>query len=176
MNDNLHNTSQPFHERAETLWGLLIIQIICTLFFLSDAIGDLFFAHDIFAGFDHDIIELLVVIALSVSIAFTVLQIQQMLQRQRRIEEQIKIASGAFITMLDQYFEEWKLTPAEQDVALFLIKGMSFTDIANLRQTREGTVKAQCNAIYNKAKVTGRSQLLSFFIEELLNEELIASS
>ncbi|WP_085906548.1 helix-turn-helix transcriptional regulator [Kiloniella majae] len=176
MNDNLRKSPQPFHERAEILWGLLIIQIICTLFFLSDAIGDIWFAHDIFAGFDHDIIELLVVIALSISIAFTVLQIRQMLHRQRRIEEQIKIASGAFITMLDQYFKEWNLTPAEQDVALFLIKGMSFSDIASLRQTREGTVKAQCNAIYNKAKVTGRPQLLSFFIEELLSEELITSS
>ncbi|WP_299371770.1 hypothetical protein [uncultured Kiloniella sp.] len=173
MNNDPHKTSQPFHERAGTLWGLLIIQIICTLFFLSDVIGDLLFAHDIFAEFDHDIIEFLVVIALSVSIAYTAIQIRHMLQRQRRIEQQIKIASGAFISMLDQYFGEWKLTPAEQDVALFLIKGMSFTDIANLRQTREGTVKAQCNAIYNKANVSGRPQLLSFFIEELLSEELI---
>ena len=40
------------------------------------------------------------------------------------------------------------LTPAEADVALFAIKGLNTADIAGLRQTSEGTVKAQTNAIY----------------------------
>jgi len=37
-----------------------------------------------------------------------------------------------------------------------------------LRSTSEGTVKAQTNAIYRKAGVTGRPQLLSLFIEDLM--------
>jgi hypothetical protein len=36
---------------------------------------------------------------------------------------------------------------------------MSTAEIAALRSTSEGTVKAQTNAIYRKAGVTGRSQL-----------------
>ena len=72
---------------------------------------------------------------------------------------------------LEDRFETWALTPAERDVALFAIKGMSTGEIAKLRATSEGTVKAQTNAIYRKAGVSGRPQLLSLFIEELLLED-----
>ncbi len=166
-------TSSPKQNKSAMLWGLLVIQIVCTLFFLTDALGDMILAEEILAGFSHDILESMVVLAMSLSIVFTITEIRRMLHRQRRMEDQIKIASGAFVSMLNQYFDSWKLTPSERDVALFLIKGMSFSDIAKMRNTKEGTVKAQCNAIYNKSDVTGRAQLLSFFIEELLSEELI---
>jgi DNA-binding CsgD family transcriptional regulator len=73
--------------------------------------------------------------------------------------------------LLAERFEEWALTPAEKDVALFAIKGMSTSEIAGLRNTSEGTVKAQTNAIYRKAGVTGRAQLLSLFIEDLMRDE-----
>ena len=63
------------------------------------------------------------------------------------------------------------LTPSERDVALFAIKGMSTAEIASLRSTSEGTVKAQTNAIYRKAGVSGRSQLLSLFIEDLMRDD-----
>jgi DNA-binding NarL/FixJ family response regulator len=58
----------------------------------------------------------------------------------------------------------------ERDVALFAIKGMTTAEIAQWRDTSEGTVKAQTNAIYRKAGVTGRPQLLSLFIEDLMDE------
>ncbi|MEH6629669.1 MAG: helix-turn-helix transcriptional regulator [Halopseudomonas aestusnigri] len=173
MTSTPQKTPSPKTNKSAMLWGLLVIQIVCTLFFLADALGDMIFAGEILAGFSHDILESMVVLAMSLSIVFTITQIRRMLHRQRRMEDQIKIASGAFVTMLNQYFDSWKLTPSERDVALFLIKGMSFSDIANMRNTKEGTVKAQCNAIYTKSDVTGRAQLLSFFIEELLSEELI---
>jgi DNA-binding NarL/FixJ family response regulator len=47
---------------------------------------------------------------------------------------------------------------------------MSIAEIATLRNTSEGTVKAQTNAIYRKAGVSGRPQLLSVFIDDLLEE------
>ena len=76
--------------------------------------------------------------------------------------------------LLEDSFAEWGLTPAERDVALFAIKGLSTQEIATLRQTSEGTVKAQTNAIYRKAGVAGRPQLLSLFIEDLMEVDLIA--
>jgi DNA-binding NarL/FixJ family response regulator len=48
---------------------------------------------------------------------------------------------------------------------------MSTAEIATLRNTSEGTVKAQTNAIYRKAGVTGRPQLLSLFIEDLMRSD-----
>ena len=53
---------------------------------------------------------------------------------------------------------------------------MGIAKIAELRNTREGTVKAQLNAIYRKAGVSGRPQLISIFIEELMGERLVAAA
>jgi len=90
--------------------------------------------------------------------------------RQVRIEAQLRAASGAFADLLDERFLDWGLTPAERDVAWFAVKGMSTLEISNLRSTSEGTVKAQSNAIYRKAGVSGRYQLLSLFVDELMVE------
>jgi DNA-binding CsgD family transcriptional regulator len=80
-------------------------------------------------------------------------------------------AKLAFMGLLEERFAEWALSPAERDVALFAIKGMSTAEIGSLRNTSEGTVKAQTNAIYRKAGVTGRPQLLSVFIEDLMRDD-----
>jgi DNA-binding CsgD family transcriptional regulator len=74
--------------------------------------------------------------------------------------------------LLEERFDEWSLTPAEREVALFAIKGLSLSEIAGVRETSEGTVKAQTNAIYRKAGVTGRPQLLSLFIDDLMGDGL----
>jgi DNA-binding CsgD family transcriptional regulator len=71
-------------------------------------------------------------------------------------------------------FEDWGLTAAERDVALFALKGLSIAEIADLRQTSQGTVKAQTNAIYRKAGVSGRPQLLSLFVDELMDSPALA--
>ena len=89
----------------------------------------------------------------------------------RRAEARLQRASGAFIDLLNARFDEWGLTAAERDVALFAIKGLTVQDIARLRETSEGTVKAQTAAIYRKADVSGRPQLLSLFIEDLMGAE-----
>lgn len=83
-------------------------------------------------------------------------------------EDRLRRASTAFRQLLDERFAGWEFTPAERDVALFALKGLSLADIARLRDTTEGTVKTQTNAIYRKAGVTGRPQFLSLFIEDLL--------
>ncbi len=54
--------------------------------------------------------------------------------------------------------------------ALFALKGFSIAEIAALRDTSEGTVKAQTNAIYRKAGVSGRPQFLSLFVEDLMGD------
>jgi len=93
--------------------------------------------------------------------------------RTQRVEEQLKIAAGAFAQVLEDRFTDWGLTPAEKDVALFLVKGMSTSEISGLRNTSEGTIKAQTNAIYRKSGVNGRSQLLSLFIDDLMQDALV---
>jgi len=45
-----------------------------------------------------------------------------------------------------------------------------------VRESKDGTIKAQCNAIYRKAGVRSRTELLSLFIEELMGDGLETSS
>ena len=90
--------------------------------------------------------------------------------RARRAEQALKTASGAFSKVVETQFTDWGLTSAERDVAWFSIKGFSSAEIASFRGTSEGTIKAQSNAIYRKAGVTGRPQLLSTFVEYLLGD------
>jgi DNA-binding CsgD family transcriptional regulator len=89
---------------------------------------------------------------------------------------QLRRASSAFMQLLAERMAEWGLTPAERDVALFAIKGMSTAEIAALRSTSEGTIKAQTNAIYRKAGVTGRAQLISLFIDDLIDKDAVTST
>lgn len=58
-------------------------------------------------------------------------------------------------------------------MATFAIKGVSITDIAAMRGSAEGTVKAHLNAIYRKAGVSSRSELISLLIEDLMNQPLL---
>lgn len=69
---------------------------------------------------------------------------------------------------IDQQFGRWDLSPAEREVALLLLKGLSTRDIASLRQTREATVRQQAQGIYRKADLDGRAELAAFFLEDLL--------
>lgn len=65
-------------------------------------------------------------------------------------------------------FDLWQLTPAESEVGLLMLKGLSHTEIANLRNASERTVRDQARAIYRKAGVAGRTELSAFFLEDLL--------
>ncbi|MGV1015332.1 MAG: helix-turn-helix transcriptional regulator, partial [Methyloceanibacter sp.] len=92
------------------------------------------------------------------------------MSRNRAMESQLRQVSGAFAELLDERFGDWGLTRSERDVAWFTIKGLSIAEIARLRGTSEGTVKAHSNAIYRKSGVSGRTQLLSLFIEDLIGD------
>jgi DNA-binding CsgD family transcriptional regulator len=155
------------------LSGLLVVQAGCAVFFLLDVVADLRGLLLLTNENLHHGIELVAVVALILGIGVTTLEIRRVKTRQRRIEAQLKVASGAFHELLEEYFDAWALTPSERDVALLTIKGLSIAEIAGVRRTRQGTIKAQCNAIYSKADVTGRQQLLSLFIEELMGDRLV---
>jgi DNA-binding CsgD family transcriptional regulator len=69
---------------------------------------------------------------------------------------------------IERQFERWRLTNAEADVGLFLLKGLSHKEIADFRQTSERTVREQSRALYRKSGLSGRSSLSAFFLEDLL--------
>jgi DNA-binding CsgD family transcriptional regulator len=117
----------------------------------------------------RELLELGAAIGLVLGVVLGAFALNRTLRLQARAEARLRAASGAFMDLLEERMADWRLTPAERDVALFAIKGLSTAEIAALRATSEGTVKAQTAAIYRKAGVTGRPQLLSLFIDELMD-------
>lgn len=69
---------------------------------------------------------------------------------------------------IDQQLERWGLSPAEKEVALLLLKGLSHKEIADVRGVNETTVRQQARALYRKAGLSGRNDLAAFFLEDLL--------
>ena len=140
----------------------------------------LVFAIDVFVEWHefnlHVLAELLGVIALAIGASITIGQYRQILRRNVIVERELEVASGAFQDVIEHYFHVWGLTNAEKDVALLSIKGVSISEIAAMRQTREGTIKAQNAAIYRKSGVSSRSELLSVMVEELLDGLTIPSN
>lgn len=69
---------------------------------------------------------------------------------------------------LDEQFDRWSLTPAEKEVALLLLKGLSHKDIAQVRSVTEATARQQARAVYRKGGLSGRHDLAAFFLEDLM--------
>ena len=69
---------------------------------------------------------------------------------------------------IDAQFERWQLTPAEREIALLLLKGLSHKEISTLRDTSERTIRQQAQSIYAKSSLSGRAALSAFFLEDML--------
>jgi len=69
---------------------------------------------------------------------------------------------------IDAQFDRWSLTPAEREVAMLLLKGLSHREIGSLRDASEATVRQQARSVYSKSNLSGRAALSAFFLEDLL--------
>ncbi len=148
---------------------VFLVQALCAFFFVSDILSSLLGIYTRPLAWElREMLEIGAAVGLVLGLVLGGVLIVSSLRARNLAQERLRRASGAFMDLLEERFTLWGLTPAERDVALFAIKGLSTAEIATLRQTSEGTVKAQTNAIYRKAGVTGRPQLLSLFIEDLI--------
>ena len=69
---------------------------------------------------------------------------------------------------LHKQFTAWSLTNSEKEVAVLLLKGLSFKEMAELRATKVKTVRQQASSIYQKTGVTGRHEFSAWFFEDML--------
>lgn len=159
-------------KRAAPFLAIFVIQALCAFFFVSDILSSVLgFRTTPISWEMREYLEIGAAFGLVLGVVVGGLMLRRALRDRNRAEERLRRASGAFLVLLEERFSEWGLTPSERDVALFAIKGMSTAEIATLRATSEGTVKAQTNAIYRKAGVSGRPQLLSLFIDDLMRDD-----
>ncbi len=87
-----------------------------------------------------------------------------------KASEQMRLARARYSETILSQFKEWHLTPSEQEVGLLLLKGLSFREIALLRNTLEKTVRQQASEIYKKSGVTGRHSFSAWFFEDFVSE------
>lgn len=158
--------------RSGAYLALLLTQTICAILFASDILLSVVGVYPVPLSWPtREMMEVGALIGLLLGLVFGAVLVWRAFGDLRRAEARLERASVAFIGLLNTPFDEWGLTAAEHDVALLAIKGLTVQDIARLRETSDGTVKAQTAAIYRKACVLGRPQLLSLFIEDLMGDE-----
>jgi DNA-binding NarL/FixJ family response regulator len=157
--------------RAAMLAAVIVAQALCAMFFIADAVADVFDQHE--AGDALLEIEAIASVALLAGVLFLMRELRRMMTRMDEIETSLRAARGEMGTVIEAFFDTWALSAAERDVALLLVKGLDNESIASMRGTANGTVRAQASAIYNKAGVDGRAQLISVFLEELLADDTV---
>lgn len=155
--------------RALTVAAIVVIQALGAVFFVADAVGDIL--QD---GFGlHIAIECLVAFSLLAGVVFGALSVKVILAEAKRRDEALAVASGALADLVRQKFATWNLTPGEADVALFALKGCPANEIAAIRGTAEGTVRAQLTRVYAKAGVSSQAALVSLFFDDLLDVDAL---
>jgi len=92
--------------------------------------------------------------------------IEQSLQQSNT---RIHIARKEYSNVIHQQFDDWQLSQSQQQIALLLLKGLSFNEIAAIRDTKEKTVRQQASEIYKKSGVAGRHAFSAWFFEDFLN-------
>jgi len=153
--------------RAITLAAIILLQALCAVFFIGDVIIDLNqgdYLDDV-----HFYLEAFAALALIAGVFYLMRELRDLLNRMAAMEFGIRAARGEMAKLIDTFFDQWRLTPSEREIALLILKGIDNDSIARMRGTAPGTVRAQCTQIYAKAAVDGRAQFLSIFMEELLH-------
>ena len=95
-------------------------------------------------------------------------QLQQANSRLSESNEKLKSVNQQYREVIDQQLTDWSLTPSERQVGLLLLKGLSFEEIAGVRETKEKTVRQQATAIYRKSGLNGRHEFAAWFFEDFL--------
>ena len=153
---------------------LILVQIFCAGFFMLDALSD--FVSDDYISITHLYIEFFAALVLWISVYVEVRQLLELLRRKAHLEEHYRQSQLTLHEVMEENFKKWGLSPAEYDVAMFLFKGCSPAEIAEMRGTSDGTVKAQLSAIYRKAGVQNRAELMMGVIDDIYSKDLTTDS
>jgi len=168
MTDKVANPVTTGPARAGLVAIIVGIQAVAAIFFIADAIGDLAAGEMDF----HILVEALIAFALLAGVGIGAWMARRLLAEAQERERILAIASGALTDHIQMRFRDWKLTDAEAEVALFAIKGCDAAEIARLRGAAQGTVRAQLSHVYAKSGVATQAELVSLFIDDLLQVNL----
>ena len=167
----MQTRARKLERKATGITILVALQALAAAFFTADLAADIA-AEGIGA---HLLIEAMAAFALLAAVLLGALQVRGLIASARRDETAIAAAKGALAELVYLRFEEWAFTPAEADVALFAIKGCDIAEIAALRGSATGTIRAQLARVYAKAGVDTQTGLIALFLEELVDAPISRS-
>lgn len=161
-------------------WPTALFVIIATVMLF--VIGDLQFdlSHGISAG--HVELELVALVLAFAGVVGTTVHLLSALRRAHELQRDLQFTREdaerwrsenealvrRFGMGVEHHFLGWGLTCAEKEIALLVLRGLSYKDVANVRGTTERTVRHQALAIYRKAGVAGRAEMAAVFIRDVL--------
>lgn len=147
-------------------WGaLVLLQGASAIFFVGDVWTEI-----LYAGFvTHTVLEGMATIALIFGVVLGGLEIFRISRRATEAGQHLQRARAEFSELVRQRFAQWSLTSAEAEVALLQLKGFDIAEIAELRKTANGTVRAQLSHIYEKSGHPSRGRFVSSFLDILID-------
>lgn len=156
--------------------------IVLLLFISIASLTDVVIDYRQHASWAHLIIECCLILLSLGGIGYLIHEIYKHKQENKALETQLadtqknlsatqsrlKQASQQYSRVIHEQIQEWQLSESEREVALLLLKGLSFKEIADLRATQEKTVRQQASSLYKKTGMSGRHEFSAYFFEDLL--------
>ncbi|MDF1589799.1 MAG: LuxR C-terminal-related transcriptional regulator [Gammaproteobacteria bacterium] len=164
----------PDFKTAATYTILILVVVSNTLDFIMDFRSDQVAWH---------LVQEIIIIVMTLGLLFYLYRNQKRKQRdlaqvvnelkktEQSLEQsnaRIRDARKQYSALIHQQFDDWQLSQSQQEIGLLLLKGLSFNEIAAIRQTKEKTVRQQASEIYKKAGVSGRHAFSAWFFEDFL--------
>lgn len=163
---------------VQAMTGPALLSVMVTGFVAIDL------AADLVAGMTslHVVLEIFALCVALLGVAGVARQMREALRRARDLQVDLQgtradlerwrsEAQGLLRRLgaaIEHQFRSWDLTSAEREIALLILKGLSYKDVANARGTTERTVRHQALAIFRKAGLAGRAEMAAFFLQDLL--------
>jgi len=149
---------------------LIVIQLFCTFFFVSDVFTDYEELGNIAGDRFYLVMEAVASLSLLAACIFEFRYLVWLSRKKKKLEQRLDIAKRAVHEVMEHHFTEWQLTGSEREVCMLLVKGFPIPEIASLRGSAEGTIKAHLNNIYRKSGTRNQAELLSVLIDALVGD------
>ena len=143
----------------------LFLSFALMIFFVVDVITDIInnAPRDI-----HFYSEGFFVIALVYILIFQIKEIRTMEVEIKTSHQELEVLKGGLTREIEKQFNSWQLTPSEKEVAWLILKGISYSDIAKVKDISKRTVDQHSGSIFKKSNSSNRHEFVSGFIEEIL--------
>ena len=153
---------------------VITAKIIAFSFFVFDIIFDVrdhIVEAKLYETFEliHLLFEGFAVLAIGTGIWFTFQFLQVLKEQAKEAEQNLYYLRTDFDSLLNKKFESWGFTDAEREIAILVLRGFTNAQIAELRETKVGTVKVQIHKLIQKANSASRTDFMAVFMDEFLD-------